>query len=212
MMRKSTLTIYLPQETFEQAKIAAVKADMSFSDLARGCVLAMIGAKTFDQQLPKPHNDNKTMIYLTENEKTKIKLFAANQSTTLSQLIYQALERYMTEKIELPPKRKKQPEKKERSKPEHLTREKYTYHLTEDNSKTLRIISAKTGKTRTQLILDALKNSADNDILETDLSQPFSERSSMNLSREELSSLKEKAERLNLTLFELFNRALKLYY
>lgn len=214
-MRRSTLTIYLPKETFEQAKIAAVRAGISFSGLAHGCVLALINEKTFDRQLPKPSNDEKTMIYLAESEKRKIKIFAASQATTISQLFYQALEHYMTEKIELQPVSKKPAEKKGRPKPDQPVKKKkkpYTYHLTKANNKKLRTISASTGKNRTQLIFDAIENADEKDILKIDLLQPLSERSSMNLTREKLLFLRKKANRLNLSIFELINRAISLYY
>jgi len=214
-MRRSTLTIYLPKETFEQAKIAAVSAGISFSGLAHGCVLALINEKTFDRQLPKPSNDEKTMIYLAENEKRKIKLFAANQATTISQLFYQALEHYMTEKIELPPVSKKPAEKKGRPKPDQPVKKKkkpYSYRLTKENDIKLRTTSVSTGKTRTQLIFEAVENTAEKDILKTIFTQPLTERSSMNLTREELLYFRKKANRLDLTIIELFNKALGLYF
>ncbi|NLJ77704.1 MAG: hypothetical protein GX325_10715 [Peptococcaceae bacterium] len=213
-MQRTTMTVYLPQETLEQAKIAAVKANLSFSDLALSCVLAMIGDDTFDRQLPKPSNDEKTMIYLTEDEKTNIKLFAANHATTLSQLIYQALERYMMEKIELPSDRKKPAEIKDPPKSDQPVRKKkkpYSYRLTNENEIKLRTASASTGKTRTQLIFEAVENTAEKDILKASFTQPLTERSSMNLTQKELLYFRKKANRLNLTITELFNKVLAIY-
>ncbi len=72
-MNRATITFYLPEETFEVAKIDAVKAGTSFSDLDLRCVLDLIEHDAFKNQYPKPSTKKKTMIYLTHEEKKTVK-------------------------------------------------------------------------------------------------------------------------------------------
>ena len=70
VLKKTTLTFYLPEKTYKQAKIYAINNGASFSDLAVRCVMKLIEDNSLDLQKPGPQNDEKVLVYL-EAEKKK---------------------------------------------------------------------------------------------------------------------------------------------
>ena len=208
-MEKTTLTFYLPQETFTRAKVNAAKYGLSFSDLAVRCVLAVIGNDKYEQQTP-PKNDEKAQVYLTEKEKHKIKLYAAQKGISISKLFYYALINENTDEL---PHREKPPDGRKRTTPHQkqpaIKHDPFTYYLTPENDSKLRLLNVKTGKSRKQLILDALKKIDPVKINSTHIQGQKNRRSSMNLSPQELNLLKKQARSLNLSPSDLINRLLE---
>ncbi len=208
-MSKTTVTFYLPKDVFEQAKIEAVKKVTSFSDLALRCVLALIEQDAFERSHSKPPTEEKTMIYLSEEEKKRIKRYTAAHAVTISELFCQALVYYMAD-VNALPAREKQADRRGRPKSENPPGEKkktITYHLTKTNDTKLRNLSAETGKTRTELILEAVNSVHEPDIISYDRKESLDTRSSMNITHDELKLLKGKAHELNVSVFKLFNIA-----
>lgn len=210
-MKKTTLTFYLPKDTLKRAKIFAVKSGSSFSELAVRCVLALIDGNSFDLQKRCPRNDEKALVYLNEDEKKRIKLFAAAKAVTISEIFYQALEQNLENDqiLSIPNKNDGKDRPVTKPKPP-VKKNPFSYSLTYENDSKLRLKSAETGKSRTQLILEALEK-ADNDmIMKVPHQEPKKVRSSMDLSPKKIAYLKNRAQEMNIGLSELINRALAL--
>lgn len=208
-MSKPTLTFYLPNDLFAETKLLAVKYRMAYSDLVLRCTLAMIKDDTFDAQKSKQKNDEKTMLYLTLAEKKLIKTATAKYATSISELACQALHRYAIIARTLP-ERDSADDRKHPRKQKAIDKHKkysFTYSLTNENNNKLRLLSAETGMTRKQIIMDAVKN-----VQGIQLTQemfPKSERSGMLLSSEEMLLIKKKAGELNISVFALLNRSIE---
>lgn len=211
-MNKTTLTFYLPVETFERAKIGAVKRGLSFSDLAVRSVLALIDDNGLDRQKLSPANDEKALAYLSEEEKKKIKLFAAEKAATLSEIFYHALEQNL-DSNEMLPDREKPPDARGRPRSQPQPGDKknpFSYNLTYENDSKLRLLSAETGKSRTQLILEAIEKTETENILGVPYQEPKNVRSSMDLGPKKLAFIKNRARKMNMGASELINRVLVL--
>lgn len=211
-MEKTTITFYLPKDLFLEMKVAAVKRGISISDLVTSCTLAMIEDDTFDPQKRKPEFNKNTMVYLPLNEKRIIKTAAARYSATLSELICQALAKYANSNRQLPLRNNTGNQKLPRQKKSLAPQNKHnlSYNLTEENNSKLKRISATTGMTRKQILMDLLQNMGKTPLVSGKTS-PKSERSSMLLTPEELEYLNSKASELNLSINDMINRSLEQY-
>lgn len=211
-MEKTTLTFYLPKAFFAKMKIAAVKMGLSFSDLVIRCTLAMIHNNTFDQLEPKPQFDQSTMVYLTPDEKKTIKMATANYSASISEFVYQALSEHANRKQQLPERDKidirRRPRKQDTGdKPKKL---RFSYNLTLENNYKLMQLSADTGMTRKQVIIDSVKK-LNKGLRSIERMPPKSERSSMLLTRDEMKLLSNKADEFNINVIDLINRSIERY-
>ena len=97
-MKRTNLTIYFPKDILEKIKIEAVREGVHLSDLITAFTMHFIDHVFFDSARSKPKNDTKVFIYLTEEEKRKIKKAAAENKTTLSNLVFQAADYYLQNK------------------------------------------------------------------------------------------------------------------
>ena len=217
-MKKAGLTVYFPKHILEKLKIEAVRKEVSLADLITSFTLYFLETGLFSSQKPKPKNEAKVFVRLLEAKKKKIKLAAAENNTTVSHLVYQAASHYLQhkEEIELDVKKIKdtkifdlqsEPQGKKEQKPAP-----FTYYLTEDNDRKLRRLGVETGKTRAQLIMDAVTKADASLLRSIPQSESKTMRSSMNLDREKFSILKKNAEEVDVNLSELINRALRCFY
>ncbi len=209
-MEKSTLTIHLPKEYYEKIKIDAVKNNMPFSDIITACALLFIDSSSYNPKKPKKQNDTKVFMQLLEKDKKKIKKAVAENQTTISNFICQALDYYINNKpiIELSRFKKDKVNRNKASTKNKKKPNPFTYQLTEENDKKLRLLSIETGKTRSQLILEAIKKI--NRYSPNDFSAK-TVRSSMNLEEKDFLMIKNKAEKNNISVAELINQAVKHY-
>ncbi len=209
-LEKKTLTFYLPGDIFKQAKIYAVTNGISFSEMAVRSVLALIEDDGFDLTKKTPANDEKALVYLTEEEKKNIQLFAAAKAATISELFYQAFEHQYNTKITAANKASDAGKKHRKSKPVLAKRNPFSFKLTHENYSKLRFLSVDTGRSRTYLIMEAVEKT-DKEIIKTVLSQkPKEFRTSMDLDSEMRSFIKKRAKELGLGVSELINRSLAL--
>lgn len=212
-MKKTTLTFYLPEKTYKQAKIYAVNNGASFSDLAVRCVMKLIENNSLDLQKPGPQNDEKVLVYLEAGEKKKIKLYAAKKAVTVSELFRQALEQNKGTAENLSVKLGKKSDRTDHpgssSKPA-AKKNPFSYNLTPENDAKLRLLSVQTGKSRTQLILEAVEKAGREEICRSFYQDRKYARSSMNLSPKEKAFLQKRARELDMGTSELINRALAL--
>lgn len=212
-MAKTTLTFYLPRHIFRQAKIAAVKEGISFSDLAVRSALALIASGAPDLQRSNLPNDEKVMVYLLPEEKKGIRLAAAEWGTSVSALFCRGLEGYLSGAKELPGRKKAPALTGHPSRPPPAQRKKpFSIHLTAENHFLLRRLSAERDRSITSLLLEALEKTAPETLRRAPPTGPKAARTSIYLEQKELDLVKSKAREANLGLFELLNRALEVYW
>ncbi len=211
-MKKATLTFYLPKETLQNAKIQAVRNEDTFSSLAVKSALMLINDTGYNPDIESPDNEEKVLVYLGDHEKEAIKRYAAQNALTISELFYQALELDLNADQAYVKSEKTVPEKTStRQKPRPAVKKNpFSYNLTVENDKKLRLASLDYGKTRRQLVLEAVETADPEKMLKLPRQSPKTIRSSIDISHADIARLKDKAKEVNLSVSELLNRAVAL--
>jgi len=215
-VEKTNLTIRLPKKIVEELKIEALKNEVSFSRLIVSITLYFIDHEPYDPDKPKPKNNVKVFIHLFENDKRRIKIAAAEKKASISDLFFQAAGYYLHHRGKIDLVFDKDGEREKSKTPKTLKGSKkktkpFSYYLTEDNDRKLRLLSAETGKSRSKLIMEAVKSINQDSPGERTEGKTKTVRSSINISNKDLHYLNEKAEELNISKTELINLALRNY-
>lgn len=210
-MSKPTITFYIPSDLFAETKLLAVKKNMAYTDLVLRCTLAMVNDDTFDTQKAKPNYDEKTMLYLTEDEKKILKTATAKYNITISELVCQALEMYAGAAENLSDRKfvdnRKLPRK--RNDGDRQKKTTFSYSLSKENDRKLKMLCADTGKTRKQLIMESVKQLKKGQKPRMAMSKTA--RSSMLLLPGEVAIIQEQADKLKIGVFDLINLAIEQY-
>lgn len=215
-MRKTGLTFYLPQQLLKQIKIAAIKEKMTFSDMVRHSAQGFIDQRDFNPALPVPKEKSvKAFIYLYPKTKQTIKKAAAAENSTISNFLYQALSYYLANKHRLVLPRLEQPPQKSRRTAQQRENispgSPFVYRLTTANENWIRMHAAETGKTRKEIIFEAVEKMDTPRFNNLKTASALDFRTSMKITEEEESYLRETAGKLQLSVNELINKALLLF-
>ena len=207
--KKTTLTFYLPKETLQNAKILAVRNEDTFSSLAVRSALMLIDDIGHDPNIESPENEEKVLVYLSDQEKQAIKRYAAENALTISEIFYQALELNLkSDQTSVREEIKDLKKKRTKKKPQPAVKKNpFSYNLTGENDRKLRLASLDSGKTRRQLVLEAVETAVPEEILKLPRQAPKTIRSSIDISQDEIARLKKKAEAVDLSVSEFLNRA-----
>lgn len=208
-MQQTTLTFYLPGETFERSKITAVKKGGAFTGLALNSVFSLIEQNAYDPGQPAPANDQKATVHLSREAKKSIKRYAAQKGVSVSALFYQALEAYMaSEQTNAGRRTKSDSQGTPAIKQAPGEKSTYSIYLTLDNHAKLKQCSAEAEKSLTRLVQDAVLQASSQELANVPAQNPKSKRSSIYVSAEVLELIKKRAEETGLGESELINRAL----
>ena len=220
MKKSTTLTVYLlaPQLKY-RAKLEAARRGLKLSELLVRAVLAVMEHGT---EMPRysweEETREKTIVYLHQEDKQRIKRYAENQGVSFSYLFTQAMLFLLDrgEEVSLPP-RKEYPQEKpgKNADPHKPKREAFVYYLDPSLAEKLEKHCRQRDKNKTQVIGEALQSCNLEKIkrLRKDFctTKSHCRRSSLALSPEEKREIIQTADSLGLDPTRLINRALYLY-
>lgn len=217
-MTKDTITFYLPASYHEAAKKEieklkkTLKTDISLSQFYSCLAQLYIDLRSAKESAISSSGDKKKItIYLDSKIKKKIKLWSAKEGITVSAMFLKALDLYFNYPNKIKPVLEENLQQENIKTNSTNQKSLLGFYIEPSLDKKLKTHGVKSNKTRSEIVLEAVKAAGEKDIKSFDFHGRMSKKSGIRIDKQKSDFLKQRANSLKISVSELINRSLHLY-